>query len=92
MSQAKTLNNIHTLRPVPITIDEKERERPIEKERPNDKEKHIDKEKPADKEKSNDKDKSNQTSNDVKKDKKRQALYTENFPTFYVGAGNNSEL
>jgi hypothetical protein len=24
--------------------------------------------------------------------KKRTALYTENLPTFYVGAGNNAEL
>lgn len=30
--------------------------------------------------------------NEPKKDKKRTALYSENLPTFYVGAGNNSEL
>ena len=28
----------------------------------------------------------------IKKEKKRAALYSENLPTFYVGAGNNSEL
>lgn len=40
--------------------------------------------------------KENQTTNVVaKKDKpvrQRTALYSENLPTFYVGAGNNSEL